>query len=144
MLINLNRKGRAGRPTVSTAKVRNALQNLVDGQLENIDAWLHQVADGTPKVDQDGKPIRDKQGSLIFVVRPDPASAVKIISDLAEYVVPKLSRSDVALVAQVENVSLDHMSTEQLQHRLLIALGIGAETVEVEQVPEFLQAERVE
>jgi hypothetical protein len=145
MLLNVNRKGRVGRPTVSTAKIRNALQNLVDGQLGNIDSWLNQVANGTPKVNQDGEPIRDNQGSLVFVVRPDPASAVKIISDLAEYVVPKLSRSDVAVVAKVETVNdLNSMSTLELQHRLLVALGIGAEVVEVEKVPEFLQAERVE
>lgn len=134
MLLNVNRKGRVGRPSLSTAKVRSALQNLVDGQLENIDSWLKQVAAGTPKVNQDGEPLRDADGSLIFVVRPDPASAVKLINDLAEYVIPKLSRSEATVVAHVESVSPADMSTPELERRLMVALGLGADVLEAEYV----------
>ena len=125
MLINVKPKNRQKRATVTTARVRSSLQNLVDGQLENIGKWMKQTAEGVPKVDANGNVIRDNQGSVVFVNRPDPAAAVKLVSELAEYVVPKLSRADVAVAARVEHdFDPKTASTEQLQQRLLESLGL--------------------
>ena len=131
MLIDVPRR-RNGRPTLTTAKVRGALQSLVEGQLENIDTWLRQTANGTPKVDRDGKIVRDKEGSVVYTVKPDPAQAVKLVADLAEFVIPRLSRSEATVVAQVEQVQrIEDVPTDVLKQRLMSSLGLTAEDAEV-------------
>ena len=142
MLINVKRKNPITRPTLSTAKIRNALQSLVDGQVSNVDGWLREVAGGIPKVDAEGQPLRDAAGSIVWVNKPDPATAVKLIGDLAEFIIPKLSRSDVSMVGKVEHQHLEpgQMNAEQLQAELLRSLGIvqqpiEGEIIDVEAVP---------
>ena len=144
MLIDVKPRGRSKRGTVVTARVRASLQALVDNQIENIGDWLRQTATGLPKVDAEGKPIVDNQGSVVWVNKPDPATAVKLVNDLAEYVIPKLSRSEQSAVVRIEEGHLDvaAMTTEDLKRFVLRQAGvdsIDALTVEAEPVPDWME-----
>jgi hypothetical protein len=122
MLIDVKPKRRMSRATVNSARIRGHLQALVDGQTANIGQWLKQTAEGIVKVDVDGNPVRDSQGSVVYVNKPDPGGAVKLVSELAEYVIPKLSRSEVS--ATVEHLPIDQQSSLALQQRVLESLGL--------------------
>lgn len=76
-----NPKGRtAGTPNRATADVREAIARLLQSNVEEYQTWLSQVAQGIPAHE----------------VKPDPAKALDIVSRLAEYHIPKLSRSEVS------------------------------------------------
>jgi hypothetical protein len=60
-----------GTPNKDTSEIKLAFKQLIENNLDNLTAWLEQVAEDNP----------DK--------------ALKIIHDLAEYVLPKLARTDL-------------------------------------------------
>lgn len=62
---------RKGIPNKSTAEIRNAFQLLVEDNLDNMKVWLSDVA------------------------AEDPERALEIILKMSEYIVPKLSRTEV-------------------------------------------------
>lgn len=62
---------RKGIPNKSTAEIRNAFQLLVEDNLDNMKVWLSDVAS------------------------EDPERALEIILKMSEYIVPKLSRTEV-------------------------------------------------
>jgi len=62
---------RKGIPNKSTAEIRNAFQLLVEDNLDNMNVWLSDVAS------------------------EDPERALVIILKMSEYIVPKLSRTEV-------------------------------------------------
>ena len=65
-------KGRkAGVPNRATAEVRAAFQRLVEENADNMRSWLAAVAE------------------------EDPAKALDLMAKLAEYVIPRLSRSEL-------------------------------------------------
>jgi hypothetical protein len=102
--------------------------------LPRLDSWLQQVANGLPKLNAQGEPLRDSEGSIIFVVRPDPQAAIKCVADICEYHIPKLSRAEVS--ATVENLPVDQRSTAQLQREILERLGLfDGEIIDVEPLP---------
>jgi len=76
---NLPRRG-PGRPKGSPNKVtiefRETVRTLLEGNAENVSRWLTLVAEG------DGSES----------AKPNPAKALEILSSLAEYATPKLSR----------------------------------------------------
>ena len=62
---------RKGVPNKTTAEIRNAFQMLVEDNLDNMKVWLSDVA------------------------QEDPEKALEIILKMSEYIVPKLSRTEV-------------------------------------------------
>jgi len=55
----------------ATKDIKEAYKNLIEMNLENMTAWLEQIAS------------------------KDPAKAIMIISELSEYVIPKLARTEM-------------------------------------------------
>ena len=67
-----NRKGRpAGTKNKTTVAIREAYQNLVELNLENMSTWIGQVA------------------------ADNPEKAMDLMIKLSEYVIPKLARTEV-------------------------------------------------
>ena len=62
---------RKGIPNKTTAEIRNAFQLLLENNLDNMKVWLSDVA------------------------AEDPERALEIMLKMAEYIVPKLSRTEV-------------------------------------------------
>lgn len=79
---NLTNRGR-GRPKGSINKTtktfRETINTLLEGNADNVSKWLETVAEG----DED-------RG-----IKPDPGKALDLISKLAEFAAPKLSRTEV-------------------------------------------------
>lgn len=96
----------------STRSTRDALAKFVGKNIPRFGKWIEQVADGVPKTDSDGEPIRDDKGSVVYLVRPDPATAIKLVADICEYHLPKLSRAEVSSVNV--SASLGTLTIEQL------------------------------
>lgn len=73
-----------GRPKGSVNKAtktfRETVTRLLEDNAENVSEWLRRVADGDPR------------GG----VRPDPGKALDLMSKLAEYATPKLSRTEIS------------------------------------------------
>ena len=128
-------KGTRNRNVVNA---RRAIADFVETNIPRFNGWLENVADGIPKRDQNGRPLIDSQGSVVYVVKPDPAQALKLVADICEFHLPKLSRSEATVVAKVEATDPSQMSTPELQRQLMIKLGLGADVIEVEpvEVPE--------
>jgi hypothetical protein len=91
-----------------TAYARTAIGDFVNDNADNLSEWLNRVAQGVPKITEDGKLIREADGSIAYLVKPDAATAIKIVSDICEYHLPKLSRQDVSVSGVV--ASLDNLS----------------------------------
>lgn len=94
---------RKGTPNKVTADVKQAYTLLVQGNIGKMQEWLNQIADGikvfTPDLDEAGNPALDPKtgepkGNWDYIVRPDPGQAFKLLNDTAEFVQPKLSRSE--------------------------------------------------
>ena len=74
---------------------RRAIVEFCEKNLPKFDRWISEVAGGIPKLDENGNVIKDVEGSTVWVNRPDPAMALKIVNDACEYHIPKLSRAVV-------------------------------------------------
>lgn len=142
---------KVGRPkgavAKSTREVREAIAEFVGGNTQHFDKWLMQTAYGIAKVNEKGETVRDTDGSVAWVNRPDPYSALKAASDLAEYFIPKLSRQELSATIETiteENVAL--MSTDELKLHLMRSIAdnsdvIDGELVEpINAIPDFLKA----
>jgi len=69
---NINKNGRPpGSPNKQTRDIRQAYQNLVEMNLENMTTWLSSVA------------------------AEDPEKAMDLMLKLSEYIIPKLARQEV-------------------------------------------------
>ena len=69
---NINKNGRPpGSPNKHTRDIRQAYQNLVEMNLENMTTWLSSVA------------------------AEDPEKAMDLMLKLSEYIIPKLARQEV-------------------------------------------------
>jgi len=113
-------KGKASRDA------RKALDCFVNDSVGYLTHWLGQVANGIPQLDREGQPIRDLGGNITWIVKPDPGQAVKLITDAAEFVVPKLSRAEIATTLSVDDKSVQEMSTNELKRLVLQHLGRDA------------------
>lgn len=68
---NAGKGRRKGTPNKATADVRTAFAALLEGAVPKLQGWLDRVG------------------------KDDPARALNIVKDLAEYHIPKLSRAEV-------------------------------------------------
>jgi|GEM_PF-603256 len=80
----------AGTPNKANHEARVAIAALVDGNMNKLQSWLNQVADGIPKLDEAGRPLPGE-----YVTLPDPAKAFALFTNLIEFSVPKLARTEV-------------------------------------------------
>ena len=126
----------------ATSQARRHIAEFITDNSEHLSEWLQRVAYGIPKANAEGEILRDADGSIIYLVKPDPFSAIKAVSDLAEYHLPRLTRQDVAVVGKIEHQHLEpgQMNSEQLQRALLEQFGLGpqpeGEIIDVEVVRE--------
>jgi hypothetical protein len=82
-----------GQPNKVTKEFKAIVQDLIDENADNVRVWLSRVANGVPgeyQTNEDG--LRE---TVRYPVVADPAKAVDLISKLAEYVAPKLTRTEV-------------------------------------------------
>ena len=111
----------------STSYARRAIAEFVEDNADSLSNWLGQVAQGIPKVNANGEIIRDSQGAIIWVNRPDPGQAISALGNLLEFHLPKLSRAEVsAAIKQEGPLDVTEMSTADLKHLLLRELGIDS------------------
>lgn len=137
-------KTRSRAASRTTKQSRQAIAMFVEQNLPRLDCWMQQVANGIPKVNADCEPLRDMDGSIIYVIKPDPATAIKLVADICEYHLPKLSRSEQSSVVRVEQGELDvtSMSTEDLKRYVLRQAGVDSLdvlTLNAEPLPEWLE-----
>lgn len=81
-------QGKRG-PDKATLAAREAIGKFVDGNAHRLQTWLDQVADGVPKVDEEGNAIKGE-----YIVNPDPKKAAELFQSVIEYHVPKLARQE--------------------------------------------------
>lgn len=70
----------------STEQVRRAVSELLEMSAPRMMGWLEIVAEG--------KTHREEDGSITWLVKPEPAKAVDLVLKAAEYHIPKLARSE--------------------------------------------------
>ena len=81
-----------GTPNRLTMEFKAIVQDLIDENKDNVKLWLKQTAEGVPE-----RRHTDAEGvqHISLGVAPDPAKATDLITKLAEYAAPKLSRQEV-------------------------------------------------
>ena|ERR1700761_2393305 len=85
----------AGTPNKVTSDFRATVTRLLERNDANVDRWLSEVGDGKQAVNKDGEALFGEYGEPIMEMKPNPAKALDILSSLAEYAAPKLSRTEV-------------------------------------------------
>lgn len=81
---------RKGVPNKATTAAREVVAKFVDGNLDRLQAWLDQIAEGVWD-EAEGK----------WVVPPDPLKAFQMVTTLLEYHIPKLQRVDMSVTGEV-------------------------------------------
>jgi len=82
-----------GVPNKVTREFKSIIQDLVDENGDNVRLWLSQVANGVPGQYQTSpEGVRE---TVHIPVVADPAKALDLLNKLAEYVAPKLTRTEV-------------------------------------------------
>lgn len=142
----------------NTVHARRSIAMFVEKNIPKFNNWLAKVADGIPKVDKEGNTLRDNAGSVIYLIKPDPLGALKIVGDLTEYHLPKLVRQDVQLTGTVAHLDGGELSAAQLAEMSLsdlkrlalehfqqavqrgdtIDVAVEVESVPVEPLPSWL------
>ena len=97
--VTTNLKGRGkGTPNKTTRDIKEAYRMLIESNLDNLTAWVEQIAE------------------------KDPEKAIRILSELSEYVVPKLARTDITSgdepLKQTLNITVDTSETAQTLKKL--------------------------
>lgn len=93
---------RKGRPNKATATLKEAITHIVDSTRDDCLKWLQAVAEGEresdPILDDEGNPVLDENGDpkleWSWLRRPEPGTALKLWTDLAEFLQPKLARTE--------------------------------------------------
>lgn len=88
----------AGTPNKVTSDIKEAYRLLIEDNLPNLTEWLKTIA------------------------AKDPEKAIKILSDLSEYVIPKLARTDLTTgdrpIQPVLNITVDSSETAESFKRM--------------------------
>lgn len=87
----------------ATKLMKDAFAQVYAQQQENFNKWITEVAEGIkeaePILDADGNPELDKKGNpkveWVWLIRPDPHGAAKLAFEAAEFVRPKLARTEL-------------------------------------------------
>ena len=104
--MNIKKVGRPkGSTNKATAETRQAVARFIDSSIPHFVEWLAQAAHGIPKTDKAGNLIRDNDGAVKYHVLPDPLASIKAVTEIAEYHLPRLARSDTTVTGIVANVS---------------------------------------
>jgi len=85
---------RKGVPNKSTKEIRDAFQMFVENNVGNFEEWIAKVAE------------------------KNPAKAIELVKDVGEYILPKLSRTEVKAEIKTEEVDLSKFSTDDLENSL--------------------------
>ena len=87
-----------GVPNKITGDIKEAYKKLIEDNLGNLTQWLETIAE------------------------KDPEKAIKILSELSEYVIPKLARTDLTTgdqpIKPVLNVTVDKSETAETLKKL--------------------------
>jgi len=84
----------AGVPNKTNKEFREIVNNLLQKNADNFEVWLADVANGRPA--QVIPPSEDlPHGGVIPGVTPDPGKALDILTKLAEFSAPKLTRQTI-------------------------------------------------
>lgn len=89
-----------GTENKTTRDIKEAFRMLIEKNLDNMTDWLEKVA------------------------AKNPAQALMIVSDLAEYTTPKLARSQVEHSGEINTSNISNLSTEELIKRAEAAKSI--------------------
>ena len=98
-----------GTPNKATARAREAIALLVEGNIERLQGWLDEIAEGR----------KGKDGA--FIVPPNPIKAFELLQSLLEYHVPKLSRAEMT-VQDAGPTETKDISDLELARRILFDL----------------------
>lgn len=98
-----------GTPNKVTARAREAIALLVEANIERLQGWLDEIAEG--KQGKDG----------VFVVQPNPTKAFELLQSLLEYHVPKLARAEM-IVQDAGPIETKEISDLELARRILFDL----------------------
>ena len=86
---------RKGVPNKTTQEIRDAFQCFVENNIEHFEEWLMRVAE------------------------KNPAKAIELVKDVGEYILPKLSRSEIKAEIEVtDEVDLSQFSTKELKEAI--------------------------
>jgi len=92
---NINREGRPkGSPNKTTKEIRDSFQMFVEGQQDQFQDWIARVAE------------------------KNPAKAIELVTNLAEYILPKLSRTELKAEITTDDVDLSKLPQETIDELL--------------------------
>ena len=99
----------------NVVNARRAIADFVESNIPRFNDWLDQIANGIPAKTKVGQKVFDSNGCPIWLVKPDPLAALKIVAEVTEYHLPKLSRQDVQLTGAIAHLDGNELSPEALQ-----------------------------
>lgn len=87
-----------GVPNKATRDLKEAIAYVVNSTSDRVLGWLERVAEGEkePVLGDDGQPELDFEGNpkTEWLRRPEPGTAVKLWTEMAEFIKPKLARTE--------------------------------------------------
>jgi hypothetical protein len=123
--------GRAkGTVNRATATAREAIAAFVDGNTQRLESVLDRIENGIPvRSEVSGDIIMNSDGSVKWLVEPNPKAAFDAMQSVIEYHIPKLARVEQTgkdggpithanLVANLDLKGLSDGELEQVMHLL--------------------------
>lgn len=93
-----------GTPNHTTRDFREIVQRIIDENAENLGRWIAEVAEGKPAQIVDPDPSTGRLGGVIPGVEPNPARAIALVAELAQFVAAKQRHADEGGVQEVRPV----------------------------------------
>ena len=87
------KSSRKGSPNKTTKELRDSFQFFVENNVSQFQDWIEQVAES------------------------NPAKAIELVTSLGEYIIPKLSRTEIEadVKQEVTNLNIDNLSLDELE-----------------------------